>query len=134
MKNYFKRQYYYMSKYNKKMFKNWAGWESQAIISITMVQFLVVLNVLIGIYIAFNPETKRKFNIYEIIIFIVLFFGLDHYNNKLYKGRFEEFDARWGNESKKKKIINMVIITLTIIIAWGLVFINAWVFGRFKTY
>jgi flagellar basal body-associated protein FliL len=64
----------------------------------------------------------------------VIFFGLDYYNNKLYKGRFEEFDTRWGNEPKKKKVINMIVIVLTIIIAWGLVFINAWIFGRYKTY
>lgn len=134
MKYFFKKQYYYMSKYNKKIFKNWNGWESQAIISITMVEFLIILNILVGIYLAFSPETKRKFNTYEIIIFLVLFFGLDYYNNKLYKGRFEEFDELWGNESKKNKIISMITIVLTIIIAWGLVFINGLLFGRFKTY
>lgn len=123
-----------MSKYNKKLFKNWNGWESQAIISVTMVQFLVIINAFLIINLKLFNGEERKFNTYEIIIFLVLFFGLDYYNNKIYKGRYEEFDALWGNEPKKKKVINMIVIVLTIIIAWGLVFINAWIFGRFKTY
>jgi hypothetical protein len=134
MKCFFERQYYYMSKYNKIMFKNWKGWESQAVISITMVQFLILLNIILAVSEIIFPETKRKFNTYEIIIFLVMFFGLDYYNNKIYKGQYEEFDARWGNEPKKKKVISIIIITLTIMIAWGLVFINGWIFGRFITY
>lgn len=129
MKKLFEYFYYRIAKLNFKENR-----PERAVISVSIVQFLVIANVLIGIYLAFFSETKRKFNTYEIIIFLVLFFGLDYYNNKRFKGRYKEFDSRWGNEPKKKKIINMIIITLTIILAWGLVFINALLFGRFKTY
>ena len=128
MKTFFEYLYYRIAKLN---FVN--NFE-RAIISVTIVQFLVIINAFLIINLKLFNGVERKFKTYEIIIFLLLFFGLDYYNNKLYKGRFEEFDARWGNESKKKKIFNMIIIVLTIIIAWGLVFINAWIFGRFKTY
>jgi hypothetical protein len=128
MRQFFQYMYYRMAKLHpKKKYQ-------EGTLSVTMVQFLVVINAILVVNLKLFNGEKRKFNSYEIIIFLVIFFGLDYYNNKLYKGRFEEFDARWGNEPKKKKVINMIVIVLAIIIAWGLAFINAWIFGRFKTY
>ena len=128
----FEKQYYYTSKYFKTTFKKWSSWESQAILSVTMVQFFIILNIIVGIYFTFFPEVKRKFKSYEIIIFLALFFLIEYNNNKLYKGKYDELDKRWGNQLKKKKIIDIIVIVLVIIFSWGFVFINSWIFSRYK--
>lgn len=129
MKKLFEYFYYRIAKLN---FKD--NRPERAIISVTATQCVVLINILMAISLMIFPEIKRKFNIFEMVFILAIFFGLDYYNNKLYKGRYEEFDAKWGNEPQKKKVINMIIITLVILISWGLIFVNAWIFGRFKTY
>jgi hypothetical protein len=101
MKKLFEYFYYRIAKLN---FKD--NRPERAIISVTATQCVVLINILMAISLMIFPEVKRKFNVFEMVFILVIFFGLDYYNNKLYKGRFEEFDARWGNEPKEKKVIN----------------------------
>ena len=129
MKTFFEYFYYRIAKLNFKGNK-----PERAIISVTMTQFMVMLNILMGIYLLIFPDIRRKFNIYESIFIIILFFVIDFYNGKLYKGRYQEFEERWGQETRQKKIKKMFVIVLTIVVAFCLVFVNAWIFDRFKKY
>ena len=129
MNIFFARHYYFQARYFRKVFKNWKGWETQAILSVTMVQFLIILNLIISIYLLIAPNLKRKFNLYEVVIFTAVFFALDFRNAKLYKNRFDEFDQLWRNENVIK---NVIIAFLTLVFAFSLVFINALIFNRYK--
>ena len=73
---------------------------------------------------------KRKLLTIEYIFFLTIFFGLDFYNHKLYKGRFEEFDKKWGNEPKINKILGMIKVMAFIILCWGFFLITAWIYDR----
>ena len=117
IKTFFEYFYYRIAKLN---FKN--GNQNNAIISVTVCQFLILGNLLLAIYISIFPEVKRKFNIYELAFILLLFFGMDYYNSKIYKDKYDAFDQRWKNESKREKLIKMVIIVLFIIFAWFLIF------------
>jgi hypothetical protein len=129
MKTFFEYFYYRIAKLN---FGN--NNPERAMIGLTSCQTIILLNVIMSVYLLIFPDIKRKFHVYEIIIILIIFFAIDYYNSKLYKGRYEEFHKRWGNESKKKKVINFIWVILFILFSWGLIFINSWIFGRFKTY
>lgn len=127
MKNFFEYFYYRMAKLNKNN-----SYEIPSL-GLTATQFMLVIN-MIFLFIYGSFEIKGKFNVFEITGLIVIFFGLDYYNNKLYKNRFNEFESKWANESKKEKTIGFIKIILFVLLSWGLIFINAWIFGRFKRY
>ncbi len=100
-------------------------------LSLTVCQTLIIINIIF--FLIYGPfEIKRKSNPIEYIVFLLIFFGLDYYNTKLYKGRFEEFDKRWTNESKKDKLIGMIKIISFVIFCWGLILINGWIYNRYK--
>lgn len=125
MKTFFEYLYYRIAKLN--FVKNF----ERATISVTMCQTLLIVNIIF--FFIYGPfEIHGKSNSYEYLGFLVIFFGLDYYNNKLYKGRFEEFDKKWCNETKKAKIIGMIKVISFIILCWGLVFINGWIYNRYK--
>lgn len=131
MKNFFEKYIYYHSVYFKKVFPKWDGWQSHSIMSLTGCQTLLIVNLtFIFIYGPFN--IKRKLNIIEIFIFLAIFFALDYYNNKLYAGRFTEFNDRWKNEQRREKIFSISKIIFFITISWGLIFINGWLFNRYR--
>lgn len=125
MKTFFEYVYYRIANLN--FVKNY----ERAIISVTMCQTLIIVN--LYIFFIIGPfKIKGKSTPIEYIVYLVIFFGLDYYNNKLYKGRFEEFDKKWRNESSKDKIIGMVKVVFFVILCYGLFFINGWIYDRFK--
>lgn len=100
-------------------------------LSLTICQTSIIVNIIF--FLIYGPfEIHRKSNNYEYLGFLVIFFGIDYYNNKLYKDRFEEFDKKWGNESKKDKIVGMIKVISFIFLCWGLFFINGWIYNRYK--
>ncbi|MEC4050184.1 hypothetical protein OX284_012140 [Flavobacterium sp. SUN046] len=129
MNRFFEYFYYRIAKLNFK-----GNNPERAIISVTITQSIIILNVIMGLILYIFPEIKRKFNIFEILFILLVFFGLDYYNNKIYKGRYDEFNERWSNESKTNKIINMFFLILFIIFSWGLIFIFGWINGRFNPF
>ena len=129
MKKLFEYFYYRIAKLNFKENK-----PERAIISVTITQSIIILNIVMGLILYIFPKIKRKLNIFEILFILLVFFGLDYYNNKIYKGRYNEFNERWSNESKTSKIINMFFLILFIIFSWGLIFIFGWINGRFNPY
>jgi hypothetical protein len=125
MKTFFEYLYYRIAKLN--FVKDF----ERASISVTMCQTLVIVN--LYIYFIMGPfEIKGKSSPVEYIIYLVIFFGLDYYNNKLYNGRFHEFDEKWANESRKDKIVGMIKVISFIVLCWGLFFINGWIYDRYK--
>ncbi|WKW46707.1 hypothetical protein P3875_01145 [Myroides sp. JBRI-B21084] len=125
MKTFFEYLYYRIAKLN--FLKNY----ERATITVTVCQTLIIVNIIF--FTIYGPfKIIGKANLIEYLIFLSIFFGLDYYNNKLYRGRFDEFDKKWGNESKKDKIIGMVKVISFIIFCWGLLFINGWIYSRYK--
>jgi hypothetical protein len=125
MKTFFEYLYYRIAKLN--FVKDF----ERATISVTMCQTLIIVN--LYIFLIMGPfEIKGKLSPIEYIIYLAIFFGLDFYNNKLYKGRFEEFDRKWGSEPKKTKMIGMIKVISFIILCHGLFFINGWIYNRYK--
>jgi hypothetical protein len=125
MKTFFEYLYYRIAKLN--FVKDF----ERATISVTVCQTLIIVNVIF--FLIYGPfEIHGKLNNYEYFGFLAIFFGLDYYNNKLYKGRFEAFDQKWGNEPKKDKIIGMIKVISFIILCWGLFFINGWIYDRYQ--
>lgn len=127
MKTFFEYFYYRMTKLNQNN-----SYEVPSL-GLTATQFILITNI-IFLFVYGPFEIKGKFNVFEITGLIVIFFGLDYYNNKLYKNRLNEFESKWANESKKEKTIGFIKIILFILLSWGLIFINAWIFGRLKTH
>ena len=127
-KTFFEYFFYRIAKLNLKITK-----PDRAVTSVSLVQQNILINILFVFQGIMLPD-KRGMTYYEVIIYFVLFFTIDYFNIKIYKGRYEEFDKRWGNEPRKKKIIGMFIVIGFIIFSFGLFFINAWIFDRFKKY
>ncbi|MEM0543619.1 hypothetical protein WFZ85_13430 [Flavobacterium sp. j3] len=128
-KTFFEYFFYRIAKLNIKFTK-----PDRAIASVSGVQFLIVLNIIIFFYSLLVPHTKRSLNYIEIIFILALLFIINYLNIPIYEGRYEEFDKRWGNETRKRKIIGFIIVFLTIIFSFGLFFINSWIFDRFNKY
>lgn len=125
MKTFFEYLYYRIAKLN--FLKNY----ERATITVTVCQTLIIVNIIF--FTIYGPfKIIGKANPMEYIIFLAIFFGLDYYNNKLYKGRFDEFDKKWGNENNKDKILGMIKVISFIIFCWGLIFINGWIYSRYK--
>ncbi len=129
MKTFFEYFFYKIAKLNIRFTK-----PDKAIASVSGVQFLLIFNVIIFFHSIFIPHTSRKLNYIEIIFILALLFFINYLNTPIYQGRYEEFDKRWGNENRKKKIIGYIIVILTIVVSFGLFFINGWIFDRFKKY
>ena len=128
-KTFFEYFFYRIARLNLRFTK-----PDRAITSVTGVQFLLIMNLLLVIYSLVFPNDRRSFSGYEIIILLVIFFTIDYFNVKTYKGRYEELDRRWENESHKKKTIGMFIVIGFIIFCFGLLFITGFIFDRFKKY
>ena len=99
-------------------------------LGITTCQFFIIAN-LYFFLVAGPLNIRGRLNTIETIIYLIIFFGLEFYNNKIYKNKFNEFEKRWGNESKKDKTIGIIKVILFIIFSWGLIFINAWIYDLF---
>jgi hypothetical protein len=124
MKRFFEYFFYRIAKLNFK--KDYI----LAAMSVTGVQFIILLNFYLFIISSFDTIGKGSGN--ETLIISILFFALAFYNYRLYDGKYRVFDERWKNESKKKKIVGMIIVILFIILSCSLFFVNGLIFHRFK--
>jgi hypothetical protein len=125
MKKFFQYLFYRMARTSPKKKYN------DGIISVSICQTLIIVNIIF--FVIYGPlEIHGKITDIEYFLFFVIFFGIDYYNNKIYNGKFEEFDKKWRNESKKAKVFGMIKVVSFIIFCWGLVFINGWIYNRYK--
>lgn len=103
----------------------------RAIISITMCQFMIILNIVI--FLVIGPfEIKGKISPLEYVFFVLIFFVLDWYNNKLYNGRFQEIEKKWSTESENEKAVGLIKVFFFIILSFGLTFVNGWIYSRYQ--
>jgi hypothetical protein len=133
MKEFFQYFYYRWAKLN---INTKYGYPTLAVTSCQMwIIFNLMLFMICSLDFLFNNlNLENKFHTLNKIAFVGLVFGLDYYNNKLYDGKYEEFDKKWGEETKNERRMGMLKIILFIIFSWGLIFINAWIFNRYKSY
>lgn len=130
MRNFF--DYFYF-RFAQKKFKSQGASADTALLNITSVQLLVITNIYLFFSSLIDGEARKLF-LYEKILFVLLFILIYYLNHKKYKGKYLEFRERWKDETKNQRRIKWVIIVSVIIMSWGLFFVNALIFGRFKKY
>ncbi|MGI9582586.1 hypothetical protein ACR1PO_15430 [Chryseobacterium sp. RRHN12] len=121
MKNFFDYHYYRVAKF---YYKRDGADATTALISVSAVQAWIVINIFLFMKELFFKDIKIK---YSWIIFLAVMVGILIYNKKKYKSKYPILRNKWINESKKNKAINGVIIILTIIFSWLLIFINLFI-------
>ncbi|WP_035679273.1 hypothetical protein [Flavobacterium limnosediminis] len=124
MKTFFEYFYYKFSKLDN--FNH-----QYAIHVLTTTQYTLFLNMIL-LFIVEPLGLVGKPSNPVIVTFLLLYFALDYYNSKLYKGRFEEFKEKWGIEDKKNRKVGNRKIILFIIFSWGFIFINGWIYNRYQ--
>lgn len=123
MKKFFEYMYYRMAKLSpKKQYQD-------AALPISVCQVLLIFNLYFFLIIGPFNITGKLTSVEAIVMMLVLV-GLGFYNQKLYAGRFEEFDKKWGNETTTQKILGMIVIFLFVCFCWFAGFIIAWIYGR----
>lgn len=130
MKKLFERQFYYMAKWFRLLYKKRSTWESSAIMAVAITQTVLIVDirmVVMGVL-----EIHGKINIIEKISLYVIGLALTYYNFKIYQGKFKELDMRWRDESRIKKNISIFLTGFVGIGAWCFVFLVAWIFDRYK--
>lgn len=127
LKNFFEYIFYRIAKTNLKISDPYL-----AIGSVTAIQTSIVINLIIFFYYSFFPQPKRPLSLEELLVILLVFFTIDILNLKIYRGRYNELDARWANQTQKEKVVGLIIVYLTIVASLSLFILNAWIFDRFK--
>lgn len=104
---------------NKFYFK-WDGRNGHtSVIAVSMVQCLILNEVLAIILTSVVSDKLTKANSKPLAYFaVVIFFGLVLYNYKKFKNKYNFFKARWGSETKAQKIIRGFLVILALILPW----------------
>lgn len=118
MKDFFDYHYYRVAKF---YYKRDGSDATTALISVSAVQGWLVINILLFIKELFFQDIELT---YGWIVFLTVMIGVLIYNKKKYKNKYSELRNRWIHENSKDKAINGLIIILTIIFSWLLIFIN----------
>lgn len=118
MRDFFDYHYYRVAKF---YYKRDGSDATTALISVSAVQAWIVINILLLIKEVFFQDTKLT---YGWIVFLGVMVVVLIYNKKKYKNKYSELRNRWIHENSKDKAINGLIIILTIIFSWLLIFIN----------
>lgn len=126
IKNFFDYHYYRIAKF---YYKRDGSDATTALISVAAVQGWIIVNILLFIKEFFFETEKFK---YSWIFFILIMVGIIFYNKKRYKDKYLQFREKWINEKKRQKAINGILVILTIIFAWSLIFINMIILNSFK--
>ncbi|WP_241310839.1 hypothetical protein [Chryseobacterium arthrosphaerae] len=118
IRDFFSYHYYRVAKF---YYKRDGADATTALISVSAVQGWIIINILLFIKeILFNNEKLK----YGWVVFLVVMVGILFYNKKKYKNKYLELRSKWINEEKNNKIFNGILVILTIIFSWSLIFIN----------
>ncbi|KPH13812.1 hypothetical protein [Chryseobacterium sp. ERMR1:04] len=126
IKNFFDYHYYRIAKF---YYKRDGSDATTALISVSSVQGWIIVNILLFIKEFFFETEKFK---YGWIFFILIMVGIIFYNKNRYKDKYLQFRDKWINEKKREKAINGILVILTIIFAWSLIFINMIILNSVK--
>ena len=121
MEDFFDYHYYRVAKF---YYKRDGADATTALISVSAVQAWILINLLLFIKELFFQDIKLK---YGWIIFLIIMVGTLIYNNIRYKNKYQQLRNRWINENRKDKATNGLIIILTIIFSWLLIFFNLFI-------
>lgn len=102
-----------------------------ALLSVTSIQFWILVNLFLLLQSLLVEHHARKLFFYEKAGLFILFIGLVYYNHAKYSKNYLKYRERWQDESKNQKVLNGIVVVMTFILAWGLIFINGLLFGRF---
>ena len=112
-----------------KLYFKWDGdFAIRALIGVTMIQLLVVLDGAIFIMRLFFERniTKDYIGIGKWLI-ALSFFVLLIYNQKKYKGKYLPLHHLWGDESKATKIRKGILVILSLVVPWlPLILMGVW--------
>jgi hypothetical protein len=125
MKRFFEYYFYRIAKLNFKKDYEIAS------ASVTGVQFIIIINVLLFFYLLLGLKDNLSEK-GDTVISCIIGFVLFTYNYRLYNGKYKIFDDRWGNDSGKKKIIGMIKVILFILFSCSLFFVNGLIFHLFE--
>jgi len=126
--HFFEYHYYRVAKF---FFKRDGTNALSALLSVSSVEFWIILNILIFFESLLFEHHKRKLFLYEKVFIFILFSAVIYYNYRKHHKQYLKYRERWKDEPKKKSVLNGIIVILTLLISWGLIFINALIFGRF---
>ncbi|MGK6343058.1 hypothetical protein ACMGDK_12520 [Chryseobacterium sp. DT-3] len=124
IKDFFDYHYYRVAKF---YYKRDGADAATALISVSAVQTWIIINVLLFIKELFFQNEKLK---YGWIVFLFIMIGILIYNKRKYKNKYLELRNKWVSEKKKEKTVNGLIIILTIIFSWCLIFINLFILKK----
>ncbi|GEN74255.1 hypothetical protein [Chryseobacterium lathyri] len=124
IKDFFDYHYYRVAKF---YYKRDGADATTALISVSAVQTWIIINVLLFIKELFFQNEKLK---YGWIVFLFIMIGILIYNKRKYKNKYLELRNKWVSEKKKEKTVNGLIIILTIIFSWCLIFINLFILKK----
>ncbi|WP_312306295.1 hypothetical protein [Chryseobacterium sp.] len=126
IRDFFSYDYYRVAKF---YYKRDGADATTALISVSAVQGWIIINILLFIKeILFNNEKLK----YGWVVFLVVMVGILFYNKKKYKNKYLELRSKWINEEKNDKIFNGILVILTIIFSWSLIFINLLILKNIK--
>jgi uncharacterized membrane-anchored protein len=103
-----------------KAFFKWDGSEgNRAIWAVTMIQTLIIFDLIIMLLTLFWGHTSL-FPYSKILGMsaVVVLFILMIVNGRKYDGRYDELDARWKDESQRKKLLKGCVVTLAMVLPW----------------
>jgi hypothetical protein len=123
MKEFFKYFFYKMYK------RDYSTHNAAVALSGTQLMFVInfIIFTIIGPFDIYGKLTGTAKTIAILLFLAFAFFNLNYYSK-----RIDEFEEKWGNESKKEKRIGMLKIVLFVIVSWGFCFVNAWIYNRYK--
>ncbi|WP_241331037.1 hypothetical protein [Chryseobacterium arthrosphaerae] len=118
IRDFFNYHYYRVAKF---YYKRDGADATTALISVSAVQGWIIINILLFIKETLFNNEKLK---YGWVVFLVVMVSILFYNKKKYKNKYLELRSKWINEEKNNKIFNGILVILTIIFSWSLIFIN----------
>lgn len=126
MKNFFFDYIYY------RFYKLYYRWDDEngitALIGVSMIQCLVVFNIfLLGerfFYTKSQVALKGDSSIFAYIA-VAFFIALLLYNGFKYRNKYNEFRDRWVEESQYNRRIKGILVLVTLIIPWVILFLIA---------
>ena len=126
MKNFFFDYIYY------RFYKLYYRWDGEngitALIGVSMIQCLIVFNIfLLGerfFYTKSQVALKGDSSIFAYIA-VAFFIALLLYNGFKYRNKYNEFRDRWVEESQYNRKIKGILVLVTLIIPWVILFLIA---------
>ena len=119
-KFYFGYIYYRLQKF----YKRWDGENGiTAIIGVSMIQTLIVVDIFL-IIIKFVYSTNEISNFSKLLGYssVALLLGLMVYNYYKYKGKYFNFEKKWGSEPTSVQLFKSAGVIFSLIFPWVLLF------------